>query len=155
MRPIRPEDAAEHAAAFARLDPEDIRFRFFSPLKEMSPILVARLTQIDYDREMAFVAMRRRPDGSEEEVGVARLIRDPAERAAEFAVLVARSMKGQGLGRHLMQRLFEWGRASGVPAIVGHVLADNQPMLHFVRSLGFEVTRSAEEQDVVEARMTL
>ncbi|MCB4821092.1 bifunctional acetate--CoA ligase family protein/GNAT family N-acetyltransferase [Roseicella aerolata] len=155
VRPIRPEDAAAHAEAFRKLDPEDVRWRFFSPLKELSPTLVARLTQIDYDREMAFVAVRRRPDGTEETVGVARLIRDPAEPSAEFAVTVLKSMKGQGLGRHLMERLFDWGRESGVREIVGHVLADNAPMLAFVKALGFELRRSPEEEDVMEARLAL
>ncbi|MFC7693300.1 hypothetical protein ACFQY5_30845 [Paeniroseomonas aquatica] len=80
IRPIRPEDAAAHAEAFHRLDPEDVRRRFFSPLKEMSPALVARLTQIDYDREMAFIATRQAADGTDQTVGVARLIRDPGRR---------------------------------------------------------------------------
>ncbi|MBK1658745.1 bifunctional acyl-CoA synthetase/GNAT family N-acetyltransferase [Paracraurococcus ruber] len=155
VRPIRPEDAAAHEEAFRQLDPEDIRWRFFSPLKEMAPTLVARLTQIDYDREIAFVATRRRPDGTEETVGVSRLIRDPSAPAAEFAVIVLRGMKGQGLGRHLMQRLFEWGRANGVREVMGHVLADNAPMLAFVRSLGFAVKRSLEEEEVMEARLAL
>ncbi|MDO9708219.1 bifunctional acetate--CoA ligase family protein/GNAT family N-acetyltransferase [Paracraurococcus lichenis] len=156
VRPIRPEDAAAHAEAFRKLDPEDVRWRFFSPLKEMAPTLVARLTQIDYDREIAFVAVRRAPDGGEETVGVSRLIRDPGEPAsAEFAVIVLKAMKGQGLGRHLMERLFEWGRANGVREVLGHVLADNAPMLAFVRSLGFTLKRSAEEEEVMEARLVL
>jgi acetyltransferase len=155
VRPIRPEDAAAHAEAFHRLDPEDIRRRFFSPMKEMPPTLVARLTQIDYDREMAFVATRRDAAGAEQILGVARLIQDPAEPAAEFAVIVERGMKGQGLGRHLMERLFDWGRQAGVREVMGHVLAENRPMLAFVRSLGFTLTRSVEEEEVMEARLAL
>ncbi|WP_240757089.1 bifunctional acetate--CoA ligase family protein/GNAT family N-acetyltransferase [Roseicella aquatilis] len=156
IRPVRPEDAEAHGEFFHTLAPEDIRWRFFSPLKELSPTLTARLTQIDYDREIAFVATRRRPDGREETIGVSRLIRDPAEpTSAEFAVVVSRSMKGQGLGRHLMERLFEWGRANGVRDILGHVLADNAPMLAFVRALGMTVKRSPDEEDVMEARLVL
>jgi acetyltransferase len=155
VRPIRPEDAAAHAEAFHRLDPEDVRRRFFSPLREMSPVLVARLTRIDYDREMAFIATRPGPDGQDQTVGVARLIRDPVAPAAEFAVIVEQAMKGQGVGRHLMERLFEWGRANGVAEVAGQVLADNRPMLAFVRSLGFTLKRSAEEDDVMEARLAL
>jgi acetyltransferase len=64
-------------------------------------------------------------------------------------------MKGQGLGRHLMERLFDWGRESGVREIVGHVLADNASMLAFVKALGFQVRRSPEEEDVMEARLAL
>lgn len=158
IRPIRPEDAAALAEAFRRIDPVDVRRRFFSPLKEMPPGLVARLTQIDYDREMAFAAVRGQGaagGGAEQILGVARLIRDPAEPEAEFAVIVAAGMKGQGLGRHLMERLFAWGRAVGVRAIHGHVLAENQPMLRFVRALGFAVTPAREEPEVMEVRRML
>lgn len=156
IRPVRPEDAEAHGEFFHTLSPEDVRWRFFSPLKELSPTLTARLTQIDYDREIALIATRRRSDGRDETLGVSRLIRDPGDpMSAEFAVIVSRSMKGQGLGRHLMERLFEWGRAEGVREIVGHVLADNAPMLAFVKSLGFAVRRSPEEEDVMEARLAL
>jgi acetyltransferase len=155
IRPIRPEDAAAHAEAFHRLDPEDVRRRFFSPMREMSPALVARLTQIDYDREMAFIATRRTAEGQDQTVGVARLIRDPVAPAAEFAVVVEKGMKGQGVGRHLMERLFEWGRANGVREVAGHVLTENRPMLAFVRSLGFGLKRSPEEDDVMEAKLSL
>ncbi|TDH63933.1 GNAT family N-acetyltransferase [Dankookia rubra] len=156
IRPVRPEDAETHGEFFHTLAPEDVRWRFFSPLKELSPTLTARLTQIDYDREIAFVASRRRADGRDETLAVSRLIRDPAEPThAEFAVVVSRSMKGQGLGRHMMERLFEWGRANGVREIMGHVLADNAPMLAFVRRLGFSAKRSPEEEDVMETRLSL
>ncbi len=151
IRPIRPEDAAALGEAFRRLDPEDIRRRFFSPLRELSPALTARLTQIDYDREMAFIGC----DEAGAIRGVARLIRDPVGPEAEFAVIVEQAMKGRGLGRHLMERLFEWGRAMGVTEVAGQVLADNRPMLAFVRSLGFSLRRSPEEDEVMEARLTL
>jgi len=155
VRPIRPEDAAAHAEAFGRLAPEDVRWRFFSPLREMSPALIARLTQIDYDREMAFIASRRVPGQPDRTVGVARLIREPGREEAEFAVIIDQTMKGQGLGRHLMERLFTWARAQNIRTIIGHVLADNAPMLAFARALGFELRRSAEEEDVMEARLRL
>jgi len=156
VRPIRPEDAAAHAALFARLPTEDIRFRFFSPLKELSPVLTARLTQIDYDREIAFVALRRDTQGSESAEGVSRLIRSPGDaEEAEFAVIVSPEMKGQGLARHLMQRLFDWGGSVGVRRVVGQVLADNAPMLAFVRSLGFSVRRSTTDEDIMEVAIDL
>jgi acetyltransferase len=152
IRPIRPEDAAAQAAFFARLTPEDIRFRFFSAIRELSPQQIARMTQIDYDREMAFVAIHAPPGEPEEMLGVARLIREPDAPRGEFAVIVDAAMKGQGLGRHLMERLFAWARAQGISEIFGHVLADNAPMLAFVRRLGFRVTRSAEDEEVMEVR---
>ncbi|MBW8269013.1 bifunctional acetate--CoA ligase family protein/GNAT family N-acetyltransferase [Caldovatus aquaticus] len=157
VRPIRPEDAAAHAEAFRRLTPEDVRRRFFSALKELPPEQIARLTQIDYDREMAFIAVERRADGPERTVGVARAVREigSAEGEAEFAVIVDPAWRGRGLARHLMERLIEWARGQGVTALVGRVLADNAPMLGFVRALGFAVRRVPGEDDVVEARLEL
>lgn len=155
VRPIRPEDAAAHAEFFARLTPEDIRYRFFSALAELSPTQIARMTQIDYDREIAFVAVERVEGGPDRTVGVSRLIREGGGLEAEFAVIVDPSWKGQGLARHLMERLFEWGRAVGVSDVVGSVLADNKPMLAFVRALGFRVRASAEDPEVMEARLPL
>ncbi len=148
VRPIRPEDAAAHAEAFRRVAPADIRWRFFSPIRELSPALIARLVQIDYDREMAFIAAR---EATGETLGAARLVRDPDEEAAEFAIIVADEVKGHGLGRFLMERLFEWAKAKGVRKVVGQILSDNAPMLAFVRRLGFSVRRSAEEEDVMVA----
>jgi acetyltransferase len=120
-------------------------------MRELSPEQMARLTQIDYDREMAFVAVR---ETTGETVGVARLVCED-EREGEFAVIVQADMKGQGVARHLMQRLIEWARARGLSEIVGQVLADNAPMLAFVRHLGFRLQRGREEPDVVEARLGL
>lgn len=155
LRPIRPEDAAAHAEAFRRLSPEDVRYRFFSALGELSAAQIARMTQIDYDREMAFVAVERGVDGPDRTVGVSRLIRDPGGAEAEFAVVVDPSWKGQGLARALMERLFDWGRAVGVREVVGQVLAENAPMLAFVRALGFQVKGSAEDPEIMEARLGL
>jgi acetyltransferase len=152
VRPIRPEDAEAHYEAFQRLSAEDVRFRFFSAIRELSPQQIARMTQIDYDREMAFVAMRRWPDGTDELLGVSRLIREPGGVTGEFAVIVGSEMKGQGLGRFLMERLFDWARASGISAVTGQVLADNAPMLSFVKALGFELRRSTEDEEVFDAR---
>ena len=110
IRPIRPEDAPAHAAFFARLSPEDIRRRFFAAVRELSPAMLVRFTRLDYDRDMAFIAVRE-PTG--ETVGVARLIREnnPAVgefpvgefpvgefSVGEFAVVVQPDVKGHGLG---------------------------------------------------------
>jgi acetyltransferase len=152
IRPIRPEDAEAHGEFFRRLTPEDIRWRFFSQLRELPPQQIARMTQLDYDREMAFVAVRARPDGTEELLGVSRLIREPDGRTGEFAVIVDRAMKERGLGRHLMERLFAWAKAAGIATIAGQVLADNAPMLAFVRRLGFALKRSAEDDEVFDVR---
>ena len=152
IRPIRPEDAAAHGAFFARLSPEDVRYRFFSAMRELSAEQMARLTQVDYEREIAFVAVR---DVSGETVGVSRLVREVGSNEGEFAVVVQPDVKGRGLARRLMQRLIEWGRGRGVTEVVGQVLADNAPMLAFIRHLGFVVRRLPDEDGVMEARLTL
>jgi acetyltransferase len=152
VRPIRPEDAEQHGAFFNRLSAEDIRYRFFSAVRMLSPEQVARLTQVDYDREMAFIALR---EATGETIGVSRLVLDVARRSGEFAVIVQPDMKGRGLASHLMRRLIDWGRSRGLAEIIGQVLADNAPMLAFVRHLGFSIRRLPEEPDVVEARLVL
>jgi acetyltransferase len=152
VRPIRPEDAEQHGAFFKRLPPMDVRYRFFSSMKELSPEQMARLTQVDYDREMAFIAVR---EATGETVGVARLVRELDERSGEFAVIVQPDAKGHGLASHMMRRLLDWARQCGVVEVVGQVLAENAPMLGFVRHLGFSLRRMPEEPDVIEARLTL
>ena len=150
VRPIRPEDAEAHAAFFARLSPEDIRYRFFSAMRELSAEQIARLTQVDYAREMAFVAVR---DG--DTVGVGRIVRETGSDEGEFAIAVQSDTKGSGIGRHLMQRLIEWSRGQGMREMVGLILSDNAPMLAFVKKLGFTVKRVVGEPDIVEARLGL
>jgi acetyltransferase len=123
-----------------------VRFRFFSVMKELPPSLLARLTQIDYGREMAFVAMR---DGVNH--GTARVIREPFGTSAEFAVVVIPAAKGTGLARHLMERAEDWARGEGITELVGHVLADNRPMLAFMEKLGYALTRSLEDTEIMLA----
>ena len=150
IRPIRPEDAEAHFGLFSRLSPDDVRRRFFSAMRSLSPEQTARMTQVDYDREMAFVAVR-----GDQTVGVSRLVIEPGTPRAEFAIVVQPDMKGQGLARHLMRRLIDWAASRGVTEIVGQVLADNKPMLAFARSLGMAIHRIAGEDEVVEARLTV
>ncbi len=152
IRPIRPEDAEAHAALFTRLTPEDIRYRFFSMIRALSQDQIARMTQVDYDREMAFIAVR---EATGETVGVCRLVREPYNGSGEFAVLIEPSMKGRGLARHLMQRVMDWARNEGMTSITGQVLSENAPMLAFMRRLGFAIRRMPEEPDVVEASIDL
>jgi acetyltransferase len=137
LRPIRPEDGEEHLRFFKALDPEDVRLRIFSRMRELRPEQLARLTQIDYDREMAFIASRRRDDGSFETLGVARAIADPDGNTAEFAIIVLSGLKGQGLGRLLMEKLIDYCKSRGIREIVGEALHSNRALLGMVRKLGF------------------
>ncbi len=155
IRPIRPEDAAALGDFFRSLAPEDVRFRFFSALKALPPAMTARLTQIDYDREMAFVAVQRETGRHDRIFGVARLIRELGGDSGEFAVVVGPAMKGRGVARQLMERILEWGRGQGLRHAAGQVLADNRPMLAFMQALGFAIHRVPEDDSVVEARKDL
>ncbi len=148
IRPIRPEDAEAHAALFRRLSPEDIRYRFFNVLRELPTEQIARMTQVDYDREMAFVAVR---ESTGDTLGVARLVREVGTDHGEFAVVVDGAMKGRGLARRLMQCLIDWARRQGMTSIIGQVLAENAPMLSFMRKMGAAIHRLPEEPEVVEA----
>jgi acetyltransferase len=137
LRPIRPEDGEEHMRFFNALDPEDVRLRIFSRMRELQPAQLARLTQIDYDREMAFIASRKKSDGCFETLGVARAIADPDGSKAEFAIIVRSDLKGRGLGKLLMQKLIAYCRSRGIREIVGEALHSNRALLGLVRNLGF------------------
>ena len=152
LRPIRPEDAEAHGAFFQRLAPEDIRYRFFSPMRTLAAEQMARMTQVDYQREIAFIAVR---ESTGETVGVARLVRELDEGSSEFAIIVQPDMKGKGLATRLMHCLIGWARGQGMSEIVGQILADNAPMLAFVRHLGFSLHRLPGEDDVLEARLAI
>ncbi|MBV8036881.1 bifunctional acetate--CoA ligase family protein/GNAT family N-acetyltransferase [Roseateles sp.] len=138
MRPIRPEDEAQHREFLESADPEDIRMRFFEVARPLSHDDLARMTQIDYEREMAFIVIDPHAAGGPRTLGVARLVRDPDNVEAEFAVMVRSERKGQGLGRLLMQALLDYAAARGTQRMFGYVLRENRAMLTLARSLGFE-----------------
>lgn len=141
LRPIRPEDEPQHRAFLEKLDPEDIRLRVFYSRRHIEHSELARLTQIDYAREMAFIATRGGPDGAEEEtLGTVRAVVDPDNEDAEFGVIVRSDLKGSGLGHQLMQKMIDHLRARGTRRLVGTVLRENHGMLELARSLGFQET---------------
>jgi len=154
VRPIRPEDGPAHRAFVARLTPEDLRFRFLGVTREVPPSEMARLTQIDYDREMAFIATAPNEHGVEETLAVVRTVSDPDNVRADFAVMVRSDLKGRGLGTALMKKMIAYCRSRGIKAIVGQVLADNQAMLRLTRQLGFTVT-PLPASNRVEVTLTL
>jgi acetyltransferase len=153
LRPIVPEDEPALRAGFARLSPEEIRARFFIPMKDLPHLTAARFTQIDYDREMAFVLCEPGARGTTDIHAVARLAADPDNRAAEFAIVVEKALAGRGLGHLLMRRLIDYARARGIAELWGDVLADNAPMRGLCRSLGF--TERIDRDGVVRVTLAL
>lgn len=152
LRPLRPEDAPGLRSGFSRLDPDDVRMRFFAHMREMSPAMAARLTQLDYNREMALAAFPAEgPDRNG--LGVVRLVADPDNRRAEFAITIRSQDKGRGLGRALMERIMDYAVKRGIAEIWGDVLADNGRMLALCDELGFD--RAAPEDGIVRVRRRL
>jgi acetyltransferase len=139
LRPIKPEDSPQHLTFFNQLDADDVRFRTFSSMRELDSSRLARLTQIDYDREMAFIATREVAPGQFETLGVVRAVADPDNISAEFAIIVRSDMKGKGLGHILFKKLIDYFRQRGTQEIVGDALAHNKGMQELVRRFGFEV----------------
>jgi acetyltransferase len=155
IRPIRPEDEPAHYEFLAKVTPEDIRLRFFHLIRTLPHAEMARLTQIDYDREMAFIATLAGAEGSvPETVGVVRTITDPNNDKAEYAILVRSDMKGQGLGWKLMDKMVRYCRARRTKQINGLVMRDNKRMLDLVHDLGF-TSRKLPDEDVMEVVIDL
>lgn len=154
LRPIKPEDGQQHIEFFNSLDSEDVRYRMFVSMRELSHAQLARMTQIDYNREMAFIATRKCDDSAWETLGVARVIFDPDNISAEFAIIVRSALKGKGLGRLLMHKLVQYCRDRGVQEIVGETFSYNLGLLALVREFGFETSRSCEK-DTTRLRLEL
>ena len=153
IRVIRPEDEPLAIELFARFSELTIRMRYFSLLKRLTHDSLIRLCHLDYDREMALVAVQREADGPHF-LGVSRYYLDPERQSAEYAVVVGDPWHGKGLGRHLMQRLIDVARQRGIRRLVGPVLRENTGMLTLVRDLGFSV-RDTADPAVVETTLEL
>jgi acetyltransferase len=138
IRPIRPEDAPALEKFFSGLSPRTIYFRFFSPLKQLPPGMLARFTQIDYDRSIALMAFLQY-EGYEKMVGIARFIGDTNPKNVEFGVMIEDGWQGKGIGAELMKRLIRIARERGVEQIWGTVLAENTQMLALGKKMGFEI----------------
>ncbi len=152
MRPIRPEDAEALQATVAASSPEDIRMRFFSSLKRLPDMLAKRLTQIDYDREMAFVVD---DPGNPALAGIVRLSLDPDKLRGEYAVVVRTDLKGRGLGWALMNEIIAYARSVKVTQIFGDVLAENDRMLKMCDKLGFRHASRGSFPGVIEVVLDL
>ena len=151
-RPIRPEDEPLIHEMLKHVTMHDLRLRFFAPMKEFSHEFIARLTQLDYARAMAFVAF---DEATSELVGVVRIHSDSVYESGEYAILLRSDLKGRGLGWALMQMIIEYAKSEGLKAISGDVLADNTVMLAMCRSLGFDVKSDPQEHDICNVRLTL
>jgi acetyltransferase len=155
LRPILPEDEPALQEAFSRLTPEEVRLRFFVPMKTLSHVAAARFTQIDYDREMALVLTDPGIPGRTPLHGVVRLIADPDNERAEYAIIVGHDMTGMGLGVLLMRRILDYARTRGVREVIGDVLRENRSMLGLCEALGFTRSNLPDEPEVVRVRLDL
>jgi acetyltransferase len=149
LRPVRPEDEPAHSEFISRLSPEDSHFRFFHTVRSMPHTQLARLTQIDYDREMAFVATRRTPGGEPETIGVVRTVADPENQTAELSIVVRSDLKRLGLGTHQLRKALDWCRSRGTQEIAGDVLAANDSMLKLARRFEGFTLSDPDEHGIV------
>lgn len=151
VRPIQPADAALYPDFFDKMDKEDMRLRFFGLSKSFSDKLLIRLTQLDYDRDMAFVALDH--DGNL--CGVARISGDPDHETAEYALLVRSDLKGQGLGWAMLRHLLDYATAEGLKRIEGVVLSENSGMLKMCREFGFQFAVDQNDVGIVKVSLDL
>ncbi|HQQ54263.1 MAG TPA: GNAT family N-acetyltransferase, partial [Ottowia sp.] len=153
LRPIRPEDELQHRAFLESLDAEDVRMRLFYSRRTMERSELARLVQIDYTREMAFIATLPAPEGGEQTLGVARALADPDNLGAEFGIILRPELKGSGLGRLLMDKLIRYQRGAGTQRLIASALVENWRMRELARALGFAEAPTPGEPDTL--RLTL
>lgn len=152
IRPIRPEDEHLYDVFLEKTTKEDLWLRLFSPLRHLDHDFIARLTQIDYARAMAFVAIE--PD-SGELLGVARIAADPDYRRAEFAIIVRSDRQGQGIGFTLLDNLVNYAKAEGIAEIWGHLMPENAAMLKMCHDFRFSVTRDTHDNNLLFASLAL
>lgn len=148
MRPIRPDDAVRLKDFFDQLTPESRLWRFLHPIRVMSPQMVARFSQVDYDRDMALVAVEADKGYDAPLIGVARYFREPNESRCEFSIVVLDSWQSRGVARILMEHLIETARANGLDTMIGLVHGNNMKMLNFMRRLGFQIGKDPDEPEL-------
>jgi GNAT superfamily N-acetyltransferase len=152
VRPLRPDDEALYGPFLAAVTADDVRLRFFGPVKEFNHAFLARFTLMDYAKAMAFIAL---DETTGEMLGVARLHDSPDGTCGEYAILVRSDLKAHGLGWQLMQLIVAYARAKGLPAIVGQVLHENTMMLNMCKELGFDISSVADSPDICAVKLTL
>ncbi len=144
IRPIKPEDAPLLVDLFDTLSPTTIYYRFFGPLKALPHWMLVRFTQVDYDREIDFIALEETTGGKERMLATARVISDPDGKRAEFAILVGDPWQGKGVGAKLLERCLTVAKDRGIETVWGIVLRENTGMLALGRKLGFKASRTDE-----------
>jgi|LakMenEpi03Aug12_release.lakeMendotaPanAssembly.Ray.scaffolds.fasta_scaffold30207_6 acetyltransferase len=154
IRPIRPEDETTLGDLIGSLDPEDARMRFFGTMRSLPRSQLARFTQIDYDREMALVAIVKDRDGLERSLGEVRAVTDPDNTVADFAIVVRSDIKGKGLGRRLLASIIDYSRSRGTVELRGETMSGNLRMQHLARDLGFEL-KTGEDLGTIALRLRL
>lgn len=152
VRPVRPEDENLFKAFFEKVSQEDLRLRFFAPVRDFSHTFLARLTQLDYSRAMAFAAFDK-PDG--EMLGAVRLHADPDHKSGEYAILVQSTLKGKGLGWALMNLIIRYAAADGIETITGEVLKENTTMLEMCKTLGFSIHTTPGDEAVATVTLPI
>jgi acetyltransferase len=154
IRPIRPEDEALYPEFLRRVTAEDLRLRFFAPMKHFSHAFIARFTHLDYARAMAFVAIDQETGDL---LGVARIHRleNGDGNHAEYAVLVRSDLKGHGLGWTLMQTLIDYARKERISVLEGEVLSENTTMLQMCGELGFHIEVSPNDPHIRVVKLEL
>lgn len=148
VRPIRPEDAKIEQTFVKNLSMQSKYFRFMQGLKELSPQMLVRFTQIDYDRELALIAVISDTD-RDIEIGVARYVMKPDGESCEFALVISDEWQQKGIGSRLLTHLMEAAKEKGFKTMEGEVLASNTPMLRLTRKLGFTSHISEEDSAIV------
>lgn len=145
LRPIRPEDEPAHKQFVLKVSDEDRYKRFFADVGELGHEELARMTQIDYDREMAFVAIGQDGAFSQQILGVVRAISNPDLSDAEFAILVRSDLKGLGLGKLMMEKIVRYARERGIGQLSGMTMPSNRGMINLAKRLGFKIDIQLED----------
>jgi len=145
VRPVRPEDEDLFKTFFESITPEDLRLRFFAPVRDFSHRFLSRLTQLDYARAIAFAAIDPQTGSL---LGVVRLHADPDHQTGEYAVMVRSDLKGVGLGWALMKLIIRYAKADGIQTVKGEVLKENTSMISMCQALGFTVGTSPDDPGI-------
>jgi RimJ/RimL family protein N-acetyltransferase len=152
VRPVRPDDDLLIRDLLVHESKEDLRLRFFDSIKEFSHQFIAKLTQLDYARAMAFVAI---DEAGSEMLGVVWLYSDSIHETGEYAILLRSDLKGRGLGWALMQLIIEYAKSEGLSRIYGQILQENSVMLKMCRELGFKIKTDAKDRGVCDVSLAL